>query len=334
MSLVSAKADTQPQATIARNSFHRQYSDAIISDCSQETMPNQNTLLASFTLSGVGIHTGTMGRIVVQPAEENTGRVFQVEGVRIPARAENVVDTRRCTTLGKDGATVSTVEHLLSALAGFEIDNAVIEVEGPEIPILDGSALPFAEAVQSVGIQQQSAPAAMLRLPEDVALVVGESECSAESESDTFGYETTVDFDEWKEGRAVNGGRMGEIFGGVSESGTTITAFLEIGAYYTKYIAPARTFAFRHEVDALIAAGLAKGGSLDNALVITPPDEFSSPLRLSHEWAVHKTLDLIGDLALTDCRLPIYVAAYKPGHRINTQFAKLLLDVGRIERKG
>jgi UDP-3-O-[3-hydroxymyristoyl] N-acetylglucosamine deacetylase len=275
----------------------------------------QNTIGASFTLSGVGIHTGAIGRVTVHPAEANSGRVFQVGNVRLPARVEHVVDTRRCTTLGKDGVKVSTVEHLLSALAGWQIDNALIEMDGAEIPILDGSALPFAEAIQSVGVQEQTMPAAVLRLSEPLEWNDGACGITAEP-SDGFHFQTTVGFDDWAEGTAVHSG------------------YVTTSEGYTEQIAPARTFAFRHEVDALLAAGLAKGGSLDNALVITPPDEFSSPLRLPREWAVHKTLDLIGDLALTDARLAVRVYAVKPGHRVNTEFAKQLLDFGRVEREG
>ena len=108
---------------------------------------NQQTLSQSFTLSGVGIHTGENGKVILHPAEANFGRRFRVGQTEIPARADFVTDTARCTTLGRDGVKISTVEHLLSALAGLRVDNALIEVEGPEIPVLDGSALPFAQAI-------------------------------------------------------------------------------------------------------------------------------------------------------------------------------------------
>src|SRR5438128_1252552 len=122
----------------------------------------QQTLLRSFTLNGVGIHTGAICRIVVQPAEAGSGRVFAVGSARIPARTDYVVDTTRSTTLGKDSVRISTVEHLLSALAGCGVDNAIIEVDGPEIPILDGSALPFVEAIVSAGIKAQGVAAHFL----------------------------------------------------------------------------------------------------------------------------------------------------------------------------
>ena len=278
-------------------------------------MAFQNTIGSSFALSGIGIHSGTFGRITVHPAEENTGRVFQVGQVTIPARAEYVTDTRRCTTLGNDGATISTVEHILSALYGMQIDNAVIEVEGTEIPILDGSALPFAEAIQSAGTEAQSESAKFLTLSQNLTSNEGSSEMHA-FPSETFWIQCHVAFENWAEGTA------------------SPVCEVENPNCYAEAIAPARTFAFQHEVEALLAAGLAKGGSLDNALVITPPDTFSSSLRLPHEWAVHKILDIIGDLALVDARLCLALTATKPGHKINTHLARILSEHGRIERKG
>ena len=275
----------------------------------------QNTLSSSFSLSGIGIHSGTVGRVTVHPAQENIGRVFRVGNVEIPAHAEYVTDTRRCTTLGKDGTTISTVEHLLSALYGMQIDNAVIEVEGTEIPILDGSALPYVEAIQSAKIVAQSEPAKIFTLAQSVMLTEGASEMHAEP-SENFSVQCYVAFENWAEGTA------------------SPICEVENPVRYAEEIAPARTFAFRHEVEALLAAGLAKGGSLDNALVITPPDTFSSPLRMPQEWAVHKILDMIGDLALMDARLCLALKATKPGHRINTLLARTLSDQGRIERKG
>ncbi len=278
-----------------------------------QSMP-QNTLISSFTLSGIGIHSGTVGRITVHPAEENAGRVFRVGSITIPAGAGYVTDTRRCTTLGNEGATISTVEHLLSALYGMQIDNAVIEVEGTEIPILDGSALPFVEAIQAAGIAMQSAPANVMTLVEEIH-IRGASEMHV-FPAETFSMHCDIAFENWAEGTA------------------SAVCEVENPNRYAAEIAPARTFAFRHEVEALLAAGLAKGGSLENALVITPPQTFSSPLRLPQEWAVHKILDIIGDLALANARLCLALNAVKPGHRINTQLARILLEHGRIEKKG
>lgn len=270
----------------------------------------QQTIRRSFALEGAGIHTGAFGRVTIHPAAANAGIVFAVGATEIPALAEYVVDTARCTTLGKDGATVRTVEHLLSALAGCGIDNARIEVEGPEIPILDGSALRFVDAILEAGRESLGVPAPVLTVKDTVSLEERGSRITA-SPANGYTLQVTTDFTDWPAGSAV-----------VSYSADDD---------YRAYVARARTFAFQREVDALIAAGLAKGGSLDNALVITPPDGFSSPPRLPREWAVHKLLDIFGDLALVGARLAVRISADRPGHRINTQFAQHLRRLGCIK---
>jgi UDP-3-O-[3-hydroxymyristoyl] N-acetylglucosamine deacetylase len=269
----------------------------------------QQTLAQTFTLEGVGIHTGERCRVLIHPAAANTGRVFRVGAETLPAQADYVVDTTRCTTLGRNGARVMTVEHLLSALHGLCVDNAVIEVFGPEIPILDGSAQPFVEAILQAGIQGQGVSpwrvtlAEPIRIEENAAQMQGSplAECRLQCR-------TT--FPNWPEGEAQLAFRLSQRE--------------EDQQAYRTQIAPARTFAFQQEVEALRAAGLARGGSLDNALVINPPDRFSTPLRQPHEWCAHKLLDLIGDLALVDARLCLFLAAVRPGHRINTQVARWL----------
>ena len=273
---------------------------------------NQQTISTSFLLEGIGIHTGITGRVTVHPAEPGTGRRFRTNGVTIPAEVRYVVDTTRSTTLGLDGSRISTVEHVLSALAGCGIDNCTIDVEGPEIPILDGSALPFVEAIRSVGVVSQRVPARILRLSEPVSVTMGASEMRA-TPADTLHIEVTTKFDDWPEGAA------------------TLIAHGPDGipSRYFEEIAPARTFAFRQEVESLIAAGLAKGGSLDNALIIDPPDTFSTPLRVPSEWCAHKLLDVTGDCALLNARLIMNLYACRPGHRINTAFARAILAQGR-----
>lgn len=289
-------------------------------------MMNQQTLAAAFTLSGFGIHTGRAARVTVHPAPPDAGRRFVLGDVEIPARSEFVLDTRRCTTLGREGDPFSssnsggkllTVEHLLSALSGLGIDNAWIEVEGPELPILDGSALPYVEAIYAVGIATQDRPAAICRVRDEVVIRDGASEITIQP-ADQFELEVAVEFETWPEGRA------------------SVSAVIGAGqeASYAQQVAPARTFAFRVEVEQLLAAGLAKGGSLDNALVITPPDGFSTPLRLPKEWAVHKLLDLVGDLALLDARPQMRVKALRPGHTINTTAARQLAQFCLQAAKG
>jgi UDP-3-O-[3-hydroxymyristoyl] N-acetylglucosamine deacetylase len=269
----------------------------------------QQTLAQAFTLEGVGIHTGAAGRVTAHPAPADTGRVFRSGGRDIPARADHVADTSRCTTLGADGARVSTVEHLLSALHGLGVDNVIIEVVGPEIPILDGSALPWVEAIQAAGVAAQGVPARVFTLAEPCEVAEGASRFQA-APGDGLRVEVVTEFHEWPEGRASQAYASGP----------------EGARRYVDQVAPARTFAFRREVEMLLAAGLAKGGSLDNALIISPPDTFSTPLRLPQEWCAHKLLDVIGDLALVDARLNVHLTAIRPGHRLNVRLAGALLE--------
>ncbi|HZO90762.1 MAG TPA: UDP-3-O-acyl-N-acetylglucosamine deacetylase [Chthonomonadaceae bacterium] len=270
----------------------------------------QQTLAQSFALEGVGMHTGAPCRVVVHPAGPDIGRVFLVGRVRVPARADYVVDTMRSTTLGHEGACIRTVEHLLSALYGCGVDNALIEVTGPEIPILDGSAAPFAEAILAVGLEQQGRAPRALALCECIEVQEGASRLAARP-APALTLDVATEFAEWPEGRACQHGQIGP----------------EWAARYAAEIAPARTFAFHQEVERILAAGLAKGGSLENALVITPPQGFSTALRLPAEWCAHKLLDVIGDLALTDARLALHLDALRPGHRINTLLARRLLTL-------
>ena len=275
----------------------------------------QQTIATSFTLKGAGIHTGAFGRVTAHPAETDAGRVFRVGGIVIPARADFVVDTARCTTLGAEGVRISTVEHLLSALHGFCIDNALIEVEGPEIPILDGSALPFAEAIQQAGIVAQDKSPRII-VSGEIEFTEGRTQYrAAPSATEGVALNVAVDFDNWPEGRAEANGVFAQRY----------------EPEYCRAVAAARTFAFQEEVEQLMAAGLAKGGSLDNALIITPPDGFSTPLRLPQEWAVHKMLDLIGDLALVDARIQAAIFAARPGHRANVRLALELLKQSKIQ---
>ena len=273
-------------------------------------MSRQHTVGAAFSLSGIGIHSGKSSRVTVHPAEPGTGRLLRVGSATVPARADFVVDTSRCTVLGSGDARVSTVEHLLSALFACGIDNAVIEVFGPEIPILDGSALPFLDAIDSAGIVEQATDASVLTLDRDLDVVSGAATLKALPAS-TLTVEVNTLFDDWPDGTAAISWKAGP----------------HAVAEYRSTVAPARTFAFRQEVEALLRAGLAKGGSLDNVLIVSPPDGFSSPLRVRAEWCAHKLLDVLGDLALAGGQLEMTIHALRPGHRANTRLAAELLKL-------
>ena len=269
---------------------------------------DQQTLARSFTLEGVGIHTGEHGCITVHPADPHTGRMFRVGETQLPALVEYVTDTTRCTTLGVAGVRVSTVEHLMSALYGCCIDNALIEVVGPEIPILDGSALPFVHAIREAGVRAQPFAARELWLDDHTRMNDGASHISAEP-CDELALDVRTEFSDWPEGDVALTAVVGDSDGNFVEN-----------------VAPARTFAFLREVEMLMKAGLARGGSLDNALIISPPDQFSSPLRMPAEWCAHKLLDTIGDLALLGARLHLKITVQRPGHRLTVSFAKVLRE--------
>lgn len=273
-----------------------------------QTPCKQTTLRRSFTVSGTGMHTGRQGEVTVGPAPPDTGIVFLCGAQRIPARASFVVSTRRCTCLGAGDTQVHTVEHVTSALAGLQVDNAEIGVIGPEIPILDGSGLPWVEHILAAGIEDLAANRRYLRLSETVALRDAGSWLVAVP-ADNFSITCVTHFDH-------------------PLLGTTVGAFGDDPEQYASQIAPSRTFGFIHEVEALQKAGLVQGGSLDNALVIYE-DRFSTPLRVPDEWMRHKALDLVGDLSLAGGPVRAAITAILPGHRINANFAALIAAKGQ-----
>lgn len=259
-------------------------------------------LESSISLSGVGIHTGQHGRVTVHP-EESGGIRFIVKGVAIPALASFVAGTSRCTRLARNDASVDTVEHLLSALCVMGIRNASIEVEGPEIPILDGSALPWVTALRSAGLKKILEPVDYLSLNKPAAFLLDDSWYIAEP-ADSYQLCVVTHFDH-------------------PMLGIQTLIFDGDPARYEHEIAPARTFAREQEINALRAAGMALGGSLDNALILYP-DRLSDLERVPQECCAHKMLDLIGDLSLIGAVPLVHITAIRPGHRANTAFANCL----------
>lgn len=276
-------------------------------------MSNQRTLRSAVRVEGVGVHTGKRSRVTVQPAQENTGITFLASGQQIPALAEYVVGTDRCTTLGRDGVRVMTVEHLLSALAGMGVDNALIEVEGEEIPVLDGSAMPWVERFREAGLVEQAAPRPRVRLAQPVSVMAGDRGLWAVPHPERM--------------------LIAAVHYAHPLVGTQVAWFPLDKIDYSEEIAPARTFGFWEEVEALLARGKALGGSLDNALVIFP-DRYSTPLRFPDEVLRHKVLDLLGDLALVGAQVEALLVAVKPSHTLNTAFAIALRQTiqGEVEQ--
>jgi UDP-3-O-[3-hydroxymyristoyl] N-acetylglucosamine deacetylase/3-hydroxyacyl-[acyl-carrier-protein] dehydratase len=280
------------------------------------TTPRQRTIAAQIEAAGVGLHTGSPVTLRILPGEVQSGIRFRrtdVDGKpEIPALVANVVDTDRGTTLGVDGVRVHTVEHLLSALAGNQIDNVVVEMDGPELPAGDGSAKLFTDLLAQVGVVEQDAPAKILELSSAVTVNDGDSRYVA-SPSSSYEVSATVRFDHPMIGRQF--------------------ASAEIdGATFEREIASARTFGFLSEVEALRARGLAQGGSLENAIVLTESGLHEGvTLRFPDEFARHKVLDVVGDLALLGGRLHAHIVAQRPSHRGNVALAKEIL--AHIEKR-
>jgi UDP-3-O-[3-hydroxymyristoyl] N-acetylglucosamine deacetylase len=275
-------------------------------------MLNQRTLKAAIKTTGVGLHTGARVELVLRPAPVDTGIVFHrvdlATPVAIPADALHVGDTRLSSTLKCDGASISTVEHLMSALAGLGIDNLHIDVAGPEIPIMDGSAGPFVVLLQAAGIAEQNAPKRYLRIVAPVLVQDGDKWARFDP-CNGFKLDFTIDFPH-------------PVFG--SENRHVVIDFAEHS--YVKEVARARTFGFMQDVEAMRAAGLALGGSLQNAVVL---DEFrvlnAEGLRYDNEFVKHKVLDAIGDLYLLGHPMIGQYTAYKSGHGLNNALARSLL---------
>lgn len=275
-------------------------------------MLKQRTLKQAVTATGVGLHNGEKVVMTLKPAAIDSGIVFRrtdLPGMpEIQATPEAVHDTRLCSALEQNGARVSTVEHLMSALAGLGIDNLIVEVSASEIPIMDGSSGPFVYLLQSAGLQEQTAAKKFIRIKKTVEVKEGDKWVRFEPYHG-FKMEFTIDF-------------AHPVF---ESSGKTVSIDFADQAYISE-ISRARTFGFMHEVEYLRAHGLARGGSLDNAIVL---DEYrvlnSEGLRFDDEFAKHKALDAIGDLYMIGHPILGAFTAYKSGHALNNQLLRTLL---------
>ncbi len=275
-------------------------------------MIRQRTLRNAIRATGVGLHTGEKVYLNLLPAPVDTGIVFRRTdldpAVEIPARAENVGDTTLSTTLVKDGVRVSTVEHLLSAMAGLGIDNAYVELSAAEVPIMDGSAGPFVFLIQSAGIEEQSKAKQFIRIKRPVTIKVDDKVASF-LPFDGFKVSFTIDFDH-----------------PVFRNCTGEAALDFSSTSFVKEVSRARTFGFMHEFEYLRSQGLAQGGSMDNAIVV---DEYrilnEDGLRYEDEFVKHKVLDAIGDLYLLGNSLIGEFKAHKSGHALNNASLRALI---------
>lgn len=271
----------------------------------------QTTIGRAVEVSGHGLHTGVPARVRLCPAPAYTGIVFcrtDLERFEVPARPEYVAHVSYATTLIRRGVVISTVEHLLSALAGCGVDNVVVEIDSLEVPILDGSALPFVEMIEASGKVLLDAPRSYLRVRKSVAIERGNRRIAVLPD-ERFSVAGSIDFAHPLIGRQSFSLSLDE---------TT----------YRREVAPARTFGFLRDVEELRRMGLVRGGSLANAIVLTSEGILNPEgLRFADEFVRHKVLDLIGDLALVGWPLRGRVEAERPGHALNTALVgKLLSD--------
>src|SRR5574344_2332017 len=306
------------------------------------TLNKQKTLAGEYEFHGKGLHTGKISKMILKPAPEDTGIVFHRvdlgENAFVEALAENVSSTARSTTISKGEASVSTIEHLMSALTGMGVDNALVEIDNVEVPILDGSARYYVEAIAKDGLKEQKADRKYVTIPEAIEIKDEKSGSFLKVEPfDSPSYDLTVDF-----GSRVLGVQK---------------AHWDLNVDFAKEIGICRTFVFFHEIEYLFQNNLIKGGDVDNAIVIVEhpvKDEqlehlsklFNIPklsvndqgylnnlqLHFPNECGRHKLLDLIGDLRLAGGYLNAKITAFKPGHTINTNTAKAIRELLKQHR--
>jgi len=275
-------------------------------------MIHQRTLKSSVRATGVGLHTGRKVTMVLRPAPADTGIVFcrsdLAGGPAIPAHALNVTNTVMATVIEKDGARVSTVEHLMSAFAGLGIDNAFVDVSAEEVPIMDGSAGTFVFLLQSAGLEAQAAPKRYVRVLEAVEIEQGDKRVRLEP------------FNGFKIGFSI------EFRHPVFEPEHSHVEMDFADVSFVREVSRARTFGFTQEVEMMRSKGLARGGSLDNAIVV---DDFrvlnADGLRMQDEFVKHKALDAVGDLYLLGRPLIGAFYGHKSGHALNNQLLRKLL---------
>ena len=262
---------------------------------------------------GIGLHSGAPVSLKILPAPAGSGIKFRrtdLDGFEVEATGRNVARVSYATSLMKKGVLISTTEHLLSALIGCGVDNAMVELDNLELPILDGSAQPFVEAIHRAGIRRQRRPRTYLRIRRDLELREGNKFISIHP-SENYSVSYSIDFPHPLIGKE------------------TFTVSLSDGAFLDQ-IAPARTFGFLHEAEAMRRQGLIRGASESNAVVLTRDGVLNPPLRFRDEFVRHKVLDLIGDLALLGRQVLGAVVADRAGHAMHTALVSRIMRDGSL----
>jgi UDP-3-O-[3-hydroxymyristoyl] N-acetylglucosamine deacetylase len=270
----------------------------------------QTTLARAVSTQGHGLHTGEPARLILRPAPAYTGYVFRrtdLNQFEIPAAPQFVARVSYATTLMRQGVMIATVEHLLAALSGSHIDNCIIEIDSLEVPILDGSAEPFIEMIETAGTVRLEAPRQFLRLRKHIEVVQGNRRMSL-APADTFSISCLIEFPH-------------------PMIGTQRREIQIIDGQFARHIASARTFGFLDEVEALRNSGLIRGGSLENAIMLTPEGGLLNRegLRFADEFVRHKILDIMGDLALFGMPILGHVEAERTGHGVHTALVSRVL---------
>ena len=275
-------------------------------------MLKQRTLASQIKAAGIGLHTGKKISLRLKPAPSDSGIIFQrtdVSSRPIKASLENVFDTRLSTSLSNSEVKISTVEHLLSALAGLGIDNALVELDGPEVPIMDGSARPFVFMIQSAGIKEQNSPKKFIKIKKNIRVEQDEKWAMIEP-FDGFKVAFTIDFNHPAFDQTLQSSEIN--FSSVS---------------YLSQVSRARTFGFVKDIEKLRKSNLALGGSVNNAVVIDDYKVINDEgVRFQDEFVKHKILDAIGDLYLLGHGLIGSFSAFKSGHHLNNMLLMELLN--------
>lgn len=271
-------------------------------------MTFQRTLRRQVACAGIGLHSGNKVTLTLKPAAADAGIRFRRSdlGIDIPASVSHVSGTNHATGLSHNGAVVETVEHLLAAMTCMGVDNAVIELDHREVPVMDGSSAPFAYLIQEAGVRTLSAPRRYLKVVRPITLSRGEKLISLYP-SDHFKVTYSINFDHPLLRHQSHTLRVDE-------------------HTFVDDIAPARTFGFLHEVEMLRQQGLALGGSLENAIVLSETGVLNNQLRYDDEFVRHKILDAIGDLSLVGYPIIGHLVAHRAGHALHTAFAKRILE--------
>jgi UDP-3-O-[3-hydroxymyristoyl] N-acetylglucosamine deacetylase len=276
----------------------------------------RKTINTNVSITGIGLHSGIYTTVELQPAAEGSGITFvraDLDGLRIPALQASTTALDYATTVGKDDVQVGTVEHLLSSIMACGITDVDILIDGPEVPIIDGSALPFMHLIDAAGVRELGAEIPVLRLREPIEVSDGDKSIRL-TPANRLIIKYRIDFDHPVIGRESFQFDFGH-------------------DNFLRKIAPARTFGFLRDVEKLRAAGLARGGSVENAVVLDDRGVVNGPLRFKDEFVRHKILDLVGDLALIGRPIAGEITAYRAGHALHSRFVEAILRAAAAQEE-